>query len=162
MSETLKNKQGFPLTRCGRCAGSGQYGPASVNNGRCFGCGGSGYVIKGRKALEQFAALTKAQQAHWHPTAADLQVGDRVRVQKSDDLRTIAALRWEYLGGSDGSSTQGVEGSANYIAKSHLSIRVYIIWEGGAITVVNGARSLMASRAGRVDPAPYLAAAGIQ
>jgi len=43
---------GFSRT-CGRCAGSGNYGPQCVDSGRCFGCAGRGTLPpKLTKALE--------------------------------------------------------------------------------------------------------------
>lgn len=160
IAEGLKNKQGFPLEECRRCGGSGSFGPTSVHGGRCFDCNGSGLRIT-RKASAAWTEYAEAQRKHWHPTAAELHVGDRIRVlRKSDPLLTVTAVRWELeVGRSAGSSTRGTEGSANYCASSRLWVNVYVTTEDGVEHKLQ-ANNLVASRAGRVDPAPYLAKVG--
>jgi hypothetical protein len=43
----------FESTSCGRCGGSGRYGPTSVYAGKCFKCHGRGEVLTKRGAAAQ-------------------------------------------------------------------------------------------------------------
>lgn len=49
-----RTAQGFRLEDCGRCGGTGNFGPLAVHNGRCFDCGGTGLrVVKADRAAWQ-------------------------------------------------------------------------------------------------------------
>lgn len=145
------NQYGFPVVTCRRCAGTGSHGPSSVLGGRCFDCGGTGQRVRGGKASAAWTAFLDAHRKFRTPTVGNLAVGDRVRLNKGDDLRTVAAIRWEYLGEGAGSFRHGD------VTGSQLRVRVYLTWEDGTIAeVVNGPHIMVASRAGKVDPAPFL------
>lgn len=62
----------FEHTACGRCGGSGYFGPACVSRGLCFGCSGRGWVHTKRGAAAN-AFLSDLL----HVPASELQVGDR-------------------------------------------------------------------------------------
>lgn len=49
----------FETTECGRCGGTGQFGPTAVDNGRCFNCTGNKTVLtrKGRAARDAYEQL---------------------------------------------------------------------------------------------------------
>lgn len=64
----------FEKRTCGRCAGSGRYGPASVYAGRCFKCSGRGYLLtkRGSAAAAYLESLRTVR-------ADSLAVGDVIR-----------------------------------------------------------------------------------
>lgn len=49
----------FETTECGRCMGTGRFGPASIRSGQCFNCHGDGKVLsrRGTTARERYDAL---------------------------------------------------------------------------------------------------------
>jgi hypothetical protein len=52
----------FATRACGRCGGSGRFGPVVVSNGVCFDCGGRGWAFS-RPAARAFDALQAARLA---------------------------------------------------------------------------------------------------
>lgn len=52
----------FATRACGRCGGSGRFGPVVVANGVCFDCGGRGWAFS-RPAARAFDALQAARLA---------------------------------------------------------------------------------------------------
>lgn len=157
MNATPTNRYGFPLVVCRRCAGSGQFGPASVHNGQCFDCGGTGMRVKGGKASKAWAAFLDAHRKFRTPTAEAVQVGDRIRVRKGDELRTVAAIEWTLqVGRSSGASSEGVVGGSGYWRTySRLAVDVEFTFEDGSTSTIP-VGFCIESRAGRVDPAPFL------
>lgn len=151
------NRYGFPIVTCRRCAGTGSFGPSSIQGGRCFDCGGTGAHVRRGKAAAAWGAFVEAGRAFHRPTGDAIEVGDRIRVAKSDALRTVAAIEWELqIGRSSGASTQGtVGGDRPWVTCSHLSIVITLTFEDGS-TSTTSPRHLVASRAGRVDPTPFL------
>lgn len=81
----------FETTGCGRCAGSGMFGPLSINGGRCFTCGGSGAVLSrsGKAARKRFDAITEKMTKK----VDDVQPGDIVRLDLSRGV-TRSARAW--------------------------------------------------------------------
>lgn len=65
------NKDGFEITTCGRCGGSGSYSFCTMHGSTCFGCGGSGKVFTKRGYAAKAHLKALRQRA-----VADLQVGD--------------------------------------------------------------------------------------
>lgn len=67
LSEVLETRA------CGRCGGSGRYGPYSVMGGRCFGCNGQGYKFtkRGERVRNYFLALSQTDARY-------VQVGERI------------------------------------------------------------------------------------
>jgi hypothetical protein len=65
------NAQGFEITTCGRCGGSGSYSFNQVHGSTCYGCGGSGKVFTKRGAAAA-AFYRKAQERPF----SDLKVGE--------------------------------------------------------------------------------------
>lgn len=63
----------FEAVACGRCGGSGRYGPLSVYNGVCFGCSGSGIKLTKRG----LAAATVYRES-LTVVVSDLKVGQKV------------------------------------------------------------------------------------
>ncbi len=151
--------QGFPLVECYRCHGTGAHGPSSVQGGTCFGCGGTGLCVRRGKAAKAYAAFLEAHRRFRTPSAGDVAVGDRIRVRKGDELRTVAALeRVLHPGVSSGASTQGtVGGDRPWVTYSRLRIDVLFTFEDGSTDRMDSVDALIYSRAGRVDPAPFLA-----
>jgi hypothetical protein len=134
---TGKTQSGFPLTHCNRCGGSGEFGPRSVDGGRCFGCGGTGNIIAGgRKANEQWLEYNEALRKVRQPVAMYLQPGDVVRGYgartdgKPAARREIHAIRYDLRHERAGTSTTGGRDAEGHYYKT-------------------------------VDPAPYLLAAGV-
>lgn len=150
------NRYGFPLVTCSRCAGTGAFGPTSVHGGRCFDCGGTGQRVKGGKASKAWTAFLDAHRKFRTPTAAAVNVGDRIRVNRGDELLEVAAIEWAYLGGSRGESKSGtVGGEREWSWSTRLHVEVRFTFTDGS-TATTEANHAVASRAGRVDPAPYL------
>ncbi|MGA5598333.1 DUF6011 domain-containing protein [Streptomyces cellulosae] len=67
----------FETRPCGRCFGSGEFGPKSVEGGVCFGCRGAGDVNtrRGRLAFTRFEEAVTARMGR---PAAELKPGDKV------------------------------------------------------------------------------------
>lgn len=81
---------------CGRCCGSGRYGPIQVQNGICFKCGGAGILgyttqaeidrkaraaVKRAEARERAAARKRAarEQAYNAAVTADPELGEALQ-----------------------------------------------------------------------------------
>lgn len=69
----------FETTDCGRCAGTGMYGPLCVDSGRCFGCGGKGIRLSraGKIARDRYDAI----MAKMHVRIDEIKAGDRVKIE---------------------------------------------------------------------------------
>jgi len=77
--DTRKNAAGFSITECTRCGNTGNFGPQSIDAGRCFGCNGSGWKMT-PKAAKAYKAYQAALDASTASTAAEAKVGDRVKL----------------------------------------------------------------------------------
>lgn len=153
------NGYGFPIVTCRRCGGTGSFGPKSIQGGTCFDCAGGGLVIKPGKAEAAWLEFVKARKEQRNAIASALQVGDRVQLVRKAPLRTIAGVEWIMLGRGCGYGTQGVEGSPRYIETHYVAIDIVVTFTDGG-TRTFAPRELV-TRAGVVDPAPFLAAAGL-
>lgn len=71
---------------CGRCCGTGNFGPLSVHNGKCFGCGGRGFVLtkRGAAAARFYRNLRSVR-------ADQVRPGDMVY---SDGVPGLVASKW--------------------------------------------------------------------
>ncbi|WP_150237097.1 hypothetical protein [Nocardiopsis quinghaiensis] len=72
----------FENTECGRCDGSGQYGPASVANGVCFSCAGKKTRLtkKGERASNETTRLLDERSS---VPLSDLKEGDVIWAKAS-------------------------------------------------------------------------------
>lgn len=103
----------FETTDCGRCGGTGFFGPLSVDGGRCFGCAGGRIVLtrSGAIARKRYDAI----MATMNTPIADVKPGDRVKVElahtRSWSMRKRAA--WytviDITSKFDGSKLNGVD-----------------------------------------------------
>mgnify|MGYP001399053278 CR=1 FL=1 len=75
---TTHDRYGFPIKSCARCGGTGHYAYSSMAGTVCFGCGGTGWQIAGRRAAAAHKEFMDAQRRARQPVAIDLQPGDRV------------------------------------------------------------------------------------
>lgn len=73
-NDTAADTRKLETAACGRCGGSGNYGPTCVYGGKCFRCCGAGKVYTKRGA----AALKFLESLRSKP-AAELKAGDVVR-----------------------------------------------------------------------------------
>lgn len=69
----------FETTDCGRCAGTGMYGPTCIDGGRCFGCGGKGIRLSraGKIARDRYDAI----MGKMHVRIDEIKAGDRVKIE---------------------------------------------------------------------------------
>ena len=157
-AEVSVNKYGFPLVTCYRCAGAGRFGPTSVEGGRCFGCAGSGIRVKRGKATKAWTAFVTAHHRFREPTPVDIEVGQRIAKYLGEQFRTVAATRWVMGRRSAGGSTIG--SGDNAVTSSRPHIEVEFTFDNG--DVERWVSNQTIRRAGTVDPAPYLAQAGVK
>lgn len=56
---TMKSKQGFEITTCGRCVGTGRFSYNTIDGDRCYGCQGkrNKYTARGQAAVDYLASL---------------------------------------------------------------------------------------------------------
>ncbi len=74
--ERLRDRYGFPVVTCGRCAGVGRRGFNAVDGDRCYGCGGNGTVLAPEVARDVVAEFAAAQRAATRPKVRELKAGD--------------------------------------------------------------------------------------
>lgn len=69
----------FDTTDCGRCAGTGMYGPTCIDGGRCFGCGGKGIRLSraGKIARDRYDAI----MGKMHVRIDEIKAGDRIKIE---------------------------------------------------------------------------------
>lgn len=69
----------FETTDCGRCGGSGMYGPMCIDSGRCFGCGGKGIRLSraGKIARDRYDAI----MGKMHVRIDEIKAGDRIKIE---------------------------------------------------------------------------------
>ena len=67
----------FTTTECGRCSGTGRYGPMSVAGGQCMGCKGGGIVLT-RAGKTARAAYDVAMDEALNTALEDVTPGDLV------------------------------------------------------------------------------------
>lgn len=154
MAETLKNKYGFPVQTCTRCGGTGQFSFNMITGSTCFGCGGSGFQIKGKKAREAFTAYVEATRGASTLTAKDLQVGDKL--SHEGFWRTVVAIEWTAPKGV-GLATSGDT------QMTRLGWVVTVTFKDDSTRVIPADRFNVQLRTRRnVDIKTYLARAGVK
>lgn len=102
----------FETSDCGRCAGSGMYGPISIDGGRCFSCHGSGIALTraGRIARKRYDAII----GKMHVRIDEVRPGDRIELRLSSATKylTNRKIMWytvkEMLVTDQGSRSGGV------------------------------------------------------
>jgi len=156
-TETRVNAQGFPIVTCYRCAGSGEFGPRSVEGGKCFGCRGTGLCVKRGKAAKAWVAYVEAHRAFRETTPVQVEVGQRIAKYRGDTFRTVAATRWIMGRRSAGGSTIG--SGDNAVTSSLPHIEVEFTFDNG--DVESWISNQLIRRAGAVDVAPFLTLAGV-
>lgn len=74
---------------CGRCSGTGSFGPMSVMGGRCFKCGGTGrlYTKRGQAALDFYRGLA-------YTPVEGIAPGDKVRYDGFQAGSLTVPSRW--------------------------------------------------------------------
>lgn len=166
---TPRDRDGFPLIICTRCGGSGQYGPRSVEGGKCFGCGGGGWAYT-REVGDAVADFRNAKRDAVRPTIARLEPGDRVRANAGDEFRTVERVEvdearpmgWVRVGSpytpADPNGGPLVELPGREGTYQVNCWRATVYFTDG--TTLEGSTNSIIRRAATVDPAPYLAAAG--
>jgi hypothetical protein len=68
---TETNSQGFEITTCGRCCGTGKYSFNLMHGDRCYGCGGSGKIFTKRGSAARLFYVESQKRP-----IADLKVGE--------------------------------------------------------------------------------------
>lgn len=156
---TGKDRYGFTLRACYRCGGCGEYSYNQMDGSRCYGCGGTGWVHPRGKVAKAFDAFRKARRALVEPTGARLEVGDQVSKARgaSEDYRTIVAIA--ETAESCGRWSEGVFSTPSF--RSGVVYRRRVTFDDGSVETVDGS-SVWVRRNRTVDPAPYLAQAGIK
>lgn len=78
----------FETTDCSRCGGTGEFGPRSVNGGRCFSCAGSRVVLSrsGKAAKKRYDAII----AKMDRTVEDIEPGDIIQARLAKGLLSSA------------------------------------------------------------------------
>lgn len=100
----------FESTSCGRCGGSGPYGPTCVYGGKCFKCCGRGMVLtkRGHAAQLYYASLREKP-------VEDIKAGDLVLYEGYTAGSLTVPNRWcvvtkdAYLNEKSGCFSGGVE-----------------------------------------------------
>lgn len=81
----------FDTTTCGRCGGTGYWGPSSVDGGRCFGCvNGTRRTTRGEAAYKTFGEVMDELMA---VSVLELKAGDQVYLQHGWRILTEATER---------------------------------------------------------------------
>jgi hypothetical protein len=70
---TEVNPQGFEITTCSRCGGSGEYSYNTLDGTRCYGCGGCGKTFTPRGHAAHLFYIESQKRP-----AVDVKVGDFV------------------------------------------------------------------------------------
>lgn len=152
--ERLRDRYGFPVVTCRRCAGRGRQGYNTVDGDRCYGCGGNGTVLAPDVAREVVAEFAAAQRAAARPRVRDLKVGDIVskpytNLEDAKFRRVVRVLvaphrptRFENRDGT----------------KRPVAFAAAIDYDNGDRDVVT-TDFVYARRGSQVDPAPFVAKA---
>lgn len=111
----------FETESCGRCGGTGYYGPTCVNGGRCFKCGGgkTQRTRAGEFARKAFNAIVEANTA----PVATLEVGQKIKWAGS----------WYGVLTAPESTESGKVGQAN------VKLEIFNRREGGRKLMIMGA-----------------------
>lgn len=93
-----RNKAGFPIVSCGRCAGTGHM-PYSYAGGVCFKCIGTGYVLPKSKAGElaaEWNRIISAAREVDTTVRVDPQTGEiTCQLKPGDQVRNICGMSAE-------------------------------------------------------------------
>lgn len=94
----------FEANTCGRCGGTGRFGPTCVYGGRCFGCGGTGAKLtkRGAAAAAFYNGLLKKP-------ATELAVGDKILYEGVPGI--IAASWYEITEIETSGTVIGIKGA---------------------------------------------------
>ena len=95
----------FETTDCGRCAGTGFFGPLSIDGGRCFGCAGGKIVLTraGKIARKRYDDIMNRMKV----TLDLLKVGDRIKTELSSTTSWSLRKRARWYTVSDITVTAG-------------------------------------------------------
>lgn len=173
MNTPQTDRYGFPVVPCTRCTGTGAHGPRSVRSGVCFKCNGQGIHHKGGKAAKAAAEFYTDRRNARRASAAGvgdiqaLQPGDVAahgtvngRVRAEDWVTIVSVTKTDR---ESGWSTVGVEGTPGYTKTIHYEYDVVVTDAAGDTRTIHDAGYLWFLKNPRpIDPAPYLAAAGIK
>lgn len=80
-SDGAVDKYGFPVIKCHRCDGTGQYGYNTVDATKCYSCGGTGHQYTQDVLTDVVAEFAAAQRAAARPSVRELKVGDTISRQ---------------------------------------------------------------------------------
>lgn len=80
MASTVK--VAYEMTTCTRCAGSGMFGPRSIDGGRCFACQGERKILtaNGKRAKDRYTVLA----AEMLTPLTGVKTGDVVQLSLMD------------------------------------------------------------------------------
>lgn len=158
------NADGFPLVTCSRCGGSGEHSYNARTGRRCFRCAGSGWTVRAGKAAKAYTALITDRVEAREPSALRLVVGSHAR-QYGDKVDGKPAPRDLVLAvqvlGLIPSARTGRNGIAEY---SHVEYSLGVTFQtfAGVEYSRRISSDLLMSCRTQIDPAPYLAAAGLR
>jgi len=128
-------REGFPLSTCTRCGGTGRYSFNQIDGDRCYGCSGSGYQIH-KAAKAAHAEYAKAAKAAFRPTAAHLSVGDVILEHYTDKQSKAADEDWARI--IDIEVTDKVMGRGGYCYRTREQAEAAYAVEAEKVTLGHG------------------------
>jgi len=154
---TATDRYGFPLRSCTRCGGTGDFGPRSVDGGRCFGCGGTGWVHPAGRVADAYAAMMAAARTAKRPMVSQMRPGDEVTFDIDWNGNATKDAAWKTVERID--ITPEIVGRAWTGGELvRVSYRTTIYWTDG--TFRGADENQQGARRGvKVTPRPYVAQA---